>query len=93
MFGGVRSSSQDAVELPHYVTTWGHSQTTLRGLIEYVQLEKLEGEENGICDIKDLRVCLLPERWQFHGMEQVRAVTSSQCSLHSTYHYVSSAVY
>jgi len=93
VFSGVRSSSQDAVELPHYVTTWGHSQTTLRGLVKYVQLEELEGEENGICDIKDLRVCLFPERRLFHRMEQVRAVTSSQCSLHSTYHNVSSAVY
>lgn len=57
VFGGVRSSSQDAVELPHYVTTWGHSQTTLRGLVEYIQLEELEGKRM-VSVIQKISVCV-----------------------------------
>ena len=44
VLGRVRSSSQDAVELLHYVTTRGHSKLTFRGLIEHVQLEELDRE-------------------------------------------------
>ena len=42
VLSGSGGSSQNTVELFHYVTARGHSQTTLWGFIEHIQLEELE---------------------------------------------------
>ena len=42
VLSGGGGSSQNTVELFHYVTAGGHSQTTPWGFIEHIQLEELE---------------------------------------------------